>query len=194
MNSKIEKAAASLLKKGKITQEEFNLLKKARIGRNLPLPRLKAGLEFRKSVPIISEAIPKQVLPWLQGGAYGLFGAALLKQLLNPVSEKIKAHQSYNQLIKKNPILAEKDPQEIKDYFNVIQTFSPKAASNPLVAGALINKMMEFGGVDHKLVQDLASIQSGLKSTDAMSHLTGAAARSLMTTGVMETGGNIGFG
>ena len=31
---------------------------------------------------------------------------------------------------------------------------------SPLVAGALVNKMHQFGGVDHKLVQDLAHIQS----------------------------------
>ena len=34
---------------------------------------------------------------------------------------------------------------------------------DPLVAGALVNKIKQFGGVDHKLVQDLASIQKGYK-------------------------------
>ena len=30
------------------------------------------------------------------------------------------------------------------------------------MAGHLVNKMMEFGGVDHKLVQDMSAIEMGL--------------------------------
>lgn len=70
-------------------------------------------------------------------------------------------HKSFEAMPSKVPQLMDKNPQEIRDYFDVIKMFSPKAASNPLVAGALVNKMMEFGGVDHKLVQDISSLESG---------------------------------
>ena len=80
----------------------------------------------------------------------------------------------------KVPQLAEKDQEKLKDYFGVIKTFSPKAASNPLVAGHLVNKMMEFGGVDHKLIQDLSSIESGLSRPSLTQSIAEAAAKSMV--------------
>ena len=53
-----------------------------------------------------------------------------------------------------------------KNYFKVVRQFSPKAAANPLVAGALVNKMVQFGGVDHKLVQDIASLQKDVAAPE----------------------------
>jgi len=206
----IIKAAESLLKKEEITQQEFDLVKEAfpggtgagagasesakkAIGKLIASITPKLSISTKVTKPIMAAPIAN-ALPWLQGGLYAAFGASLLGQLLKPLSEKMKATSSYNKLIEKNPVLAEKDPQQIKDYFNVIETFSPKAASNPLVAGALINKMMEFGGVDHKLVQDLASIQSGLQSSDVMSQVSGVAAKSLFPTSTREIGGGLDIG
>ena len=158
---KLSEAADSLLKKGEITKEEHDLLKQASLG---------------SLIKTTKAAIPGGV----RAGFYGLAGAALLQQLLQPLIRQAQAQQSYKNLIAKNPVLAGKDPEQIKDYFNVIKTFSPKAASNPLVAGSIVNKMMEFGGVDHKLVQDISSIQEGLSQTDALKSFTGAAAKGLM--------------
>jgi hypothetical protein len=78
----------------------------------------------------------------------------------DPIVEAAKTSRSFALMNKKVPQLADKDPQQIRDYFEVIKTFSPRSASNPLIAGALVNKMMEFGGVDHKLIQDLNSIEN----------------------------------
>jgi len=122
---------------------------------------------------------PKETLRGAFGGALGL---ALAAQLLSPLTNAVKSKLSYDAMLKKNPQLEGKDEQQIKDYFQVIKTFSPKAASNPLVAGALVNKMMEFGGTDHKLVQDLVSIQSGTAPDfNPLHDITSAAAKSMVS-------------
>jgi hypothetical protein len=81
-------------------------------------------------------------------------GAAAKEMIVDPILSSMRIQDSYNNMRSVTPQLAGKTDKEIVDYFNVVKTFSPKAASNPLVAGALVNKMLEFGGVDHKLVQD----------------------------------------
>lgn len=58
-----------------------------------------------------------------------------------------------------NPQLEDVDENTINNYFDVIRTFSPSAASNPIVAGNIVNKMVEFGGVDHNLVKSLVDIE-----------------------------------
>ena len=90
---------------------------------------------------------------------------AAKESLIDPIRDHYKMKSSYNQLLKKTPQLKGVDSEQLRDYFNVVKTFSPKAASNPLVAGALVNKMVQFGGVDHKLVQDIADIQKGFDKT-----------------------------
>jgi len=195
----IVKAADNLLAKGEITKEECELVKKAAaqpgaIGKIVASlsPTLRGSV--KRTSPVMNVSMQK-ALPWIQGGLYSLLGASVLKQLLGPLAERAKTNISFNKLIEKNPILAEKDPGQIKDYFNVIETFSPKAASNPLVAGALVNKMMEFGGVDHKLVQDLAAIQSGLRAqSDVMGQLAGAASKSLFPATTQEVSGGLDLG
>ena len=75
--------------------------------------------------------------------------------------------------MKKIPQLSEYPEDEVKDFYSVVKTFSPKAASNPLVAGALLNKMLQFGGVDHKLVQDIANIEG--EKRDLLGKIVGKA-------------------
>jgi hypothetical protein len=94
--------------------------------------------------------------------------------LVDPIVQGVKINSSFNKMIGKTPQLEEADQEKVRDYFDVIKTYSPHAAANPLVAGALVNKMMEFGGVDHKLVQDLINIQSGRTGMEAMKSMVGS--------------------
>lgn len=172
----IKEAADSLFKKGSITKEERDEIEKVAAMPDV-LGTVKGG-STKGTLGLLGKVKP--IATYVGGG---ILAASLLQQLLKPLAEKVKANISYNQLIDKNPVLAEKDPQLIKDYFGVINTFSPKAASNPLVAGALVNKMMEFGGVDHKLVQDIAAIQAGIESRDIIRDVAGAASKALIAGG-----------
>jgi hypothetical protein len=145
-----KEAAKSLYEKKEITSEEYNeIIKCADIIDDLE--KTAAGTLAR-------------LLPTLQGGAVGLgLGAgvaAVGSELYNKLKQQADIKKSYNLMSEKMPVLNEYPQDKIKDYFEVVKIFSPLSASNPLVAGALVHKMLEFGGVDHKLIQDISNIRS----------------------------------
>ena len=114
-------------------------------------------------------------------GALGIGANAAVSvgdALISPLAQNAKVEYSRRMMLSKTPSLRQEDSKMVKDYFNVVKQFSPKAAANPLVAGALVNKMIQFGGVDHKLVQDLAKIQKDtMKNSD----------RSMSSMGIAES-------
>lgn len=174
---KVSEAADHLLAKGVINQQECDLIKEG--AKKVDIEKVAFDLPHIPDLPPnASKAIGYSML--------GTLGVGILGQLLSPIINHVKSQMSYGEMIKKTPQLADKDPEQIKDYFNVIHTFSPKAASNPLVAGALVNKMMEFGGVDHKLVQDISAIQSGIEQYRPLQDVSSAAAKSLLSKGKKE--------
>lgn len=121
-------------------------------------------MNFSKGIVDASAAIgarAKGALNVAMPLAYSGMALGLLKNVVaKPTIEAINIMKSRKDMMSKYPNLGEEDPEVIKDYFDVVRTFSPKAASNPLVAGSIVNKLVQFGGVDHKLIQDLGSIQS----------------------------------
>ena len=102
-------------------------------------------------------------------------GAAVVGKegIVDPIIQESRINKSFTELPKYTPQLAEADQDKIRDYFNVVKTYSPHSAANPLVAGALVNKMMEFGGVDHKLIQDLSNIQSNRTNLESVKTMVG---------------------
>lgn len=120
-------------------------------------------------------------MKWMKsfGIGAGILGAGAYvgkETIIDPAVSRSRAKKSFRTLSQAVPQLADKDQKQVKDYFNVVKTFSPKAAGNPLVAGHLVNKMLEFGGVDHKIVQDIAAIESGfIRPTIAQAAAEGAA-------------------
>jgi len=90
-------------------------------------------------------------------------GAVIKELAVDPFMQTRAEKQTLDQLKQVTPQLQDVDDQAIKDYFGVIQTFSPRTATNPLVSGALVNKMIQFEGVDSNLVKDLATIQGDNK-------------------------------
>ena len=198
----IKDAADSLLKKGEITQEEYGSIDFEKIAIELK-PKLLKGLarHFIKNpsligkpefadvweTPELQEAyrnmaangpnvgdIIKENIKNLWPVPVTIASAFAIKEgLVDPLVQNNRIQKSYEQLSEKVPQLAEADQDKIRDYFDVIKTYSPHSAANPLVAGALVNKMMEFGGVDHKLVQDLINIQSGKGNMEAIKTMVG---------------------
>jgi len=103
-----------------------------------------------------ADKLKTYALPTLFAGT----GAALAKEnVVDPATEAIKINQSYNKMFEKHPNLKEEDENQVKDYFNVVKTYSPAAAKNPVVAGSMVNRMVEFEGVDHNLVSALGNIK-----------------------------------
>ena len=62
-------------------------------------------------------------------------------------------------MFKKVPQLKEYDKEKVDDYFKVVKTFSPIMATNPVVAGNLVNKMILNDGVDSRLIGEIAGVQ-----------------------------------
>jgi hypothetical protein len=120
------------------------------------------------AVPFKDMGIGKQLATALGGVLLAGTAASQIKEgIVDPARTAYQVARSSKDMMKKYPNLKQEDPDKVKDYFNVVKQFSPRAAANPLVAGALVNKMIQFGGVDHKLVQDLIQKDSTTAQRDA---------------------------
>ncbi len=106
-------------------------------------------------------------------------GVALKELVYDPMKQKSDIEKSYSKILETTPALAGADQQKVRDYFDVVKSYSPHAAANPVVAGAIVNKIYQFGGVDHKLVQDLASLQETQNKEGIIPMLLGGAAKAL---------------
>ena len=173
----IKEAAQRLLDKGKITKNEcislIELEKQSGISLDVPWGTIKNVIENLEgdNAKAFTEALAKgeqktflnkifsAAKPVALGGATAIGSAAAGKELIDYFKQKSDIANSYNSLQDRMPMLSEYPEDKIRDYFEVVKTYSPKSAANPLVAGALVHKMLEFGGVDHKLVQDISKIE-----------------------------------
>jgi len=178
MNTKIQDAAKRLLDSGSISNEECGELCKMAGADPGMLSRvfgaLASGAKATASGAQAATGVGEKILQTtavLTG--LGVVGLGAKKFLVDPFVQQAQLARSYSDLTTKVPSLQGKDPQQIADYFDVVRSYSPRAASNPLVAGALVNKMIEFGGVDHKLVKDIADIQGDETLFSALSDLSG---------------------
>jgi len=103
-----------------------------------------------------------------------LGGTALMgKAMLDPAIERSKQKKAYKNMVAERGL---EDNKETQDYFNVVRTFSPLAATNPIVAATMVNRMKEFGGVDPNMVAAMTNIKSQEnKAGVAMATATGSA-------------------
>ena len=77
----------------------------------------------------------------------------------------IQAHavnQSFNKMLQLYPELQRENPERVKVYFDSIAQGSPDLASNPLVVGSLVKRMLNYDGFDHATFNDLVSTQSSI--------------------------------
>jgi hypothetical protein len=229
MNMTVKEAADNLLKKGSITQEEYNSIDFEKVSSafkniaedvlkgfsksNVLKEKLNADPKFMSNYmkllagdikskafedamqdPDLVDAFNKHItkknpFDFINKSIKNIWsipitaGATVVAKegIIDPLIQQRKINKSFSELSKYTPQLQESDQERIRDYFNVIKTYSPNAAANPLVAGALVNKMMEFGGVDHKLVQDMINIQSGKSNTESIKTMVGGGIKSFST-------------
>lgn len=172
----VQEAALSLYKKGEIDFKKYKEIEKIALkGKGPFLAAGRRGLIYGKAFKGIGQTY---LLP---AALYGIVAGIGKEVIVDPIIEKIKLTNSLQNVTKKVPILAEKDQNQLRDYFEVIKTYSPRAASNPLVAGHLINKMFEFGGPEHKLVQDIVNIESAKEKPNMSHKLMEATAKGFMS-------------
>lgn len=173
----IKKAADKLLAKNEITKRNHELM--CKIAFKFP----GVGMFARKAQAKAGKLEEGNTLKTLQALALGALGVKLATELGGAAVKKVKSFNDYDDMVKKNPMLSEYNKGDVKDYFNVVKAFSPKSAASPLVAGALVNKMIQFGGVDHKIVQDLVNIESNTNKPETLSNLVGGVSKAV--TGVI---------
>jgi hypothetical protein len=153
----IKEAADNLYSKKKISSEEYNTI----------LNMEKNGSIKNSLKDFFTK--PQVVKPWVRNtmtaAGSGLVGFGLGSELAQESKQNKNINESLKMLKEKTPQLKQYDDDQIKDYFEVVRTFSPKSSSNPLVAGSLVNKMLEYGGVDHKLIQDISNIKEDERFT-----------------------------
>lgn len=178
-----KEAADKMLADGHITQEEYNAL--GEFGAFEKYADLRSLLAAVRKLPGAIKATGPVIKEFALPMGAGLTGIAIFKEsIVDPIMEANKIKRSLAAVKEKVPALAEKDQEQMQDYFDVVKTFSPKSASNPLVAGALVNKMMEFGGVDHKLVQDISAIEQGIQRPRVSQTVAEGAAKAVAGAGI----------
>lgn len=178
----MEKVAKKLLDENKISQEDYEsvkgMTKEAFLGMLFKkIPKMnEAGKVIGESIGFsdLAEKIKQGAQAASLVGIAGLIGS----QAIGKAKSAVDSQTAYSKMFEKMPNLSEYPEDQVKDFYSVVKTFSPKAAANPLVAGALVNKMLQFGGVDHKLVQDIANIE-GVKK-DIVSDIVTKAGQSFV--------------
>ena len=179
----IQKIAYKMLKEGKINQEEYNALEKVGVFKFAGIgsffkaigkaftPTAHLAEIIRPGEETMTEIIRKAPLAQriaVPIAATTATGAIVKELAVDPFMQAKKEQESLKHLRELTPQLEDVDDKTLKDYFGVIQTFSPRTATNPLVSGALVNKMVQFEGVDTNLVKDLAQIQHGEGDTGGL--------------------------
>lgn len=82
------------------------------------------------------------------GVGMGLSGLSAAASKLKDMYDR---HSTYKQMLELNPVLRDSDPTMTKRYFNSLHKINPHFMGDPLIAGALVHRVIEnqndFGGV-----------------------------------------------
>lgn len=98
-------------------------------------------------------------------GAMGVSAAAGVgEKVVGAIKLNKDQKNAYTNMFKKVPQLREYSKQDVDDYYGVVKQYAPEMAANPLVAGNLVNKMIQFGGVDSALIGELTKATKNLAS------------------------------
>lgn len=94
----------------------------------------------------------------------GVTTAGLAGSMFDKVSDSIKRRMSYSQMFEQFPELKEVPKDKVDGYWKVLEEFSPKLTTNPLVAGQFVSNMVNYGmeGIDHNTVGLLAKTEGDI--------------------------------
>ena len=111
----------------------------------------------------------------LLAGAAGILsaGGTVASRALDATGDPIKRGVFRKKMMKRYPKLKTEDPKAVKSVFNTLYRFSPEMASDPGVAGAFVQKGLEFKDVgiqptDVKILSDIQSAVTNRKSRRAV--------------------------
>lgn len=120
----------------------------------------KLELVFKQAVKDEHEKVGSWLTPerGIALAGLGVASAPLIQHISQKVSTNKKIKNSLRQIMADHPEL--RDNPDTTRYFQAIVDFSPKVASNPLVAGNVLKQMHQIGpgAVTPSLLKDLQSI------------------------------------
>ena len=79
--------------------------------------------------------------------------------------ERRRARDNYRRMLERNPELAQKDPDKVRESYEVLESFAPSMTKNPHVAGSFVAKNLEYEAVDPAEVKNLIDIEKGVGDT-----------------------------
>jgi hypothetical protein len=167
-------------------QAKFNLKKIFSGMQRVSNDATKYVLPLNKKTEGFGKFISKHKLLTLGAGAAALGAGDVIKEVvIDPAKLKADQVNAYNNMEKKVTSLQGISPEKKKDYFKVISMYAPSLSRNPYVAGNLINKFNEYGGPDHKIVQDIIKMEKDFEtkskgSIDKMISRAGAVVSSVL--------------
>jgi len=114
----------------------------------------------RPSLEGIGKFISKHKILTLGAGAFAIGAGDVVKEvIIDPAKLKVEQINAFKKMEEKVPSLKGIDPEKKREYFKIISLYSPSLSRNPYVAGNLVNKFNEYGGPDHKIVQDIIKME-----------------------------------
>jgi len=137
----------------------------------------------------------RQAGKWMASNPHAVLGAVGLTTLAGmgvargaqAISGSRGRKRSLAEIKARHPEL--KNDPEASRYFGVISEFAPSLARNSTVAGNLIQKMKQWGAIDHKTVQDLIQMErthqdtsrgmNVMEAANVMSNISGMARQAL---------------
>lgn len=111
-------------------------------------------------------------------GAAAMVGAGITAaSLIDRMTTKpvIVTDQQLDLVLKTKPNLQGLDREQLRKYYSIILRAAPTVSREPMVAGALLERIVNYGGVDHSLMKELAESEIAMKDsrTGTLSQATG---------------------
>lgn len=89
----------------------------------------------------------------------------LMLQGASMLNDHAKVQGGYKKMLNAYPELARENPERVRAYFDAIASGSPDIAAQPLVAGSLVKRMLNYDGFDPSTFQELAATQATIDRT-----------------------------
>lgn len=98
--------------------------------------------------------------PLLAVGAAGL-GVSMAGQAWG----NVQIQKSFQTMLQRYPELQRENPTRVKQLFETISNAAPDVAKDPMVAGSLIKRMLNYDGIDHATYMELVATQEKMTKT-----------------------------
>jgi hypothetical protein len=110
---------------------------------------------------------PISALRGFMGNMGVVAGGAALVSGTGMAMDAMRLNASYKKMLQLYPELAREQPERVKNYFDAIAAGSPGTASQPLVAGSLIKRMLNYDGFDPATFKELVGTEANFSKINA---------------------------